>query len=178
MRPRRSLLHRRAIGAALAGALCLSASGCTATLQRRGAPRIEAVIESSDEQGLQVRVKNRSYRVAGEQLEDIDHPGNVLMVLGGVALGMAAFSLAIFSAAGAPPEFLISTGVVYGGTGVGLLVGGGIPWTLSRRAAMAYEHRPRDQEQVYPAECLDPGRARTPGCPSDGTADLVPASPL
>ena len=66
---------------------------CTATIERRKSPDIDARIIGSDSRSLTVEGKNgRSVRVPGTDVVDIDHPGNVLIVLGAVfgALALAA----------------------------------------------------------------------------------------
>ncbi|MBI3185947.1 MAG: hypothetical protein HYZ28_27745 [Myxococcales bacterium] len=127
---------------------------------------VEAVIEDSDEEGIYVRTGSQRFFIPGEQVDDIDHPGNVLMVIGGAALGAA--TLGVIIAASDPSERQAGTFMAgtYGAIGLGFLIGGGIPWALSRGAAMRYEHRPWKEVPVLSNQPAD-APVEQPG-PSSG----------
>lgn len=110
--------------------------GCAATIEREHAPSIYAPIVGSDEQALYVVSDNQTFKIDGRAIRDIDHPGNVLMVIGGTLLGMAALVLAVPARPGTELGRNISAGF-YGSAGLGLLVGGALPYFISRSQAAA-----------------------------------------
>jgi hypothetical protein len=113
--------------------ILLSLAGCTATIERRGKPEVEGRIISSDRRFVVVEVDERRYRVPGNEIKDIDHPGNGLLVAGVVFGGLAllmAESTALEDRANADGMAII---------GLGLALGGAIPWVRSTGAADGYE---------------------------------------
>jgi len=107
---------------------------CTATIERRKSPDIDARIIGSDSRSLTVEGKNgRSVRVPGTDVVDIDHPGNVLIVVGAVfgALALAA------AESSNPGDRAGADGAAI--VGLGLMLGGAIPYFRSVGAAGAFD---------------------------------------
>ena len=107
---------------------------CTATIERRKSPDIDARIIGSDSRSLTVEGKNgRSVRVPGTDVVDIDHPGNVLIVVGAV---FGALALAAADSSN-PGDRAGADGVAV--VGLGLMLGGAIPYFRSVGAAGAFD---------------------------------------
>ena len=116
-------------------ALCLLslALGCTATIHRRGKPEVDGRIVSSDRRSVTVEIDERRFRVPGEDIKEIDHPGNTVLIAGVVVGGFAllmAESNSLADRANADGVAVI---------GLGLALGGAIPWFRSTGAASGYE---------------------------------------
>jgi hypothetical protein len=69
-------------------ALCvaLALCGCTATISRINQPSIEEKILSSEPDALFVSGASTPYRIESKEIRDIDHPGNVVAIIGGAWL--------------------------------------------------------------------------------------------
>ncbi len=134
------MFARRFLAAALVAALT-SACSQTATITRQRGPAYEAKITRSDPTGLYVLGDDgREYRVPAEEVRDIDHPGNVLVVLGGVSLGFAGLLALPATGSNANTDGPDTSGVqmaaaMYGILGVAFLVPGLITWISSKNAA-------------------------------------------
>jgi len=122
----------------------LLATACsnTATIHRNRGPAYEAKITRSEPGALYVLGDDgREYRVPADEVRDIDHPGNVLAVLGGVSLGFAGLALALPSRDenrfedGAGGNARATVAFTYAALGLGLLVPGLAIWLRSRGAA-------------------------------------------
>lgn len=154
----RAMLHRRLVAAALC-ALLTSACSTTATISRNRGPAYEAKITRSEPDALYVLGDDgREYRVPAEEVREIDHPGNVLALLGGISLGIALLVAATpvdtndFDADDQRENKFVAASV-YGLLGVGLFVPGLAIWMRSHGAASAL--RPAAAglpPEAYPAE--------------------------
>lgn len=149
--------------------------GCTATVQRHRLRSVDALIESSDADGLNVRIHGGRYRIPAEQIDDIDHPGNVLMVVG---LATSALGGALMVAAqtrrGEDNAVLMFPAVMYLGIGLGMTIGGGIPWAQSRGRAMQYEHGSKAERPYLPIDCAPISGADLRKCPEPAPTDTLP----
>jgi len=109
--------------------------GChSATILRRGAPDLEAVIVDGDAHHLYVQNDfGRVFRIDRAKVRAIDHPGAMLMTGGGAGLflGLIVFGLAQGTSS---PEPKVVAASVLGGSG--LVFGAGLmSWSRSRDAA-------------------------------------------
>ena len=80
-----------------------------------------------------VEIDERRFRVPGEDIKEIDHPGNTVLIAGVVVGGFAllmAESNSLADRANADGVAVI---------GLGLALGGAIPWFRSTGAASGYE---------------------------------------
>ena len=84
----------------LAGLLiCLSACS-SATIYRHNAPDLEASIVGGEADYLYVETEDgRVVRIARKNVTEIDHPGNVEAVIGGILLACAAVMVEPFGSA-------------------------------------------------------------------------------
>jgi hypothetical protein len=87
------------------------------------------------------------YPIPASSIRDIDHPGNVLLTTGAVLLGLGAWMVADgygWVGEGRGDDDLKTVGSVYGGLGLGMALGGFVPYLLSRTAAgdVARDHNP------------------------------------
>lgn len=142
----------------------ISTSGCNATIYRSRTLRpVEAVIEGSDESGAVVRMPEGRFHIPAEQITEIDHHGNVLMIIGASLAAVGAPLMAWgFADRSIGPE-IIAPGVTYLGLGIGFLIGGGIPYAQSKRAAYRYETGPNAIPPLLPISCAP--REDPDGCP-------------
>lgn len=131
-------------------ATCLVLSSCTATIERVRQPNLEARIVRSDEGAVYVISDSRDvYRVPAETVADIDHPGNVLISVGGAIAGFAILSFALAAQADGGKEALYTMTGIFGTAGAGLLLGGLIPYLRSTRAAGNVDlSRPRTRKVI------------------------------
>jgi len=141
---------------------CLLATACstTATIHRNRGPAFEATVTRSEPDALYVRADDgREYRVPAGEVRDVDHPGNVLALLGGISLGAAALVAAAPTGDGVDRDQqqqgkLFAAGV-YGVLGLALFVPGLAIWLRSHDAASSL--RPAAGElppETYPADAL------------------------
>ncbi len=117
---------------------CFGGCTTTATISRTDSPDNEAEILRSDEHALYVRGSNgRTYRLERERVADIDHPGNVNMLVGAGLLGILAL---IMSAADRSERggLLTPLGLAYGLPGLGLFAHGTYAYVSSVSAAHAF----------------------------------------
>jgi hypothetical protein len=71
--------------------VCLGGCSSTATIVRTDGPDNEAEIANSDAAALYVRARNgQIYRINRESIADIDHPGNVEIIVGSLLLGLGS----------------------------------------------------------------------------------------
>lgn len=76
----------------ITAAVAMSVAACMCSIERKRGADIDARIVSSDWRGVVIEDGNgRRRRVPGEQISDIDHPGNVLMLIGAI-LGVSALA--------------------------------------------------------------------------------------
>jgi hypothetical protein len=133
--------------------------GCswTATIARSDGPDTEGEIHHSDAGAVYVRARNGGiYRIDRSVITDIDHPGNVEMVVGGILVGL--FSFVAISERNAPDRNdALTVLAIYGGLGLALISWGLARWVTSFRAARAFEAAelpagpaPRPGAPVYP----------------------------
>jgi hypothetical protein len=152
--------------------------GCTttATFLTRDTGLREARIVGEDRTSLLVQTESGAERVlARADVVDIDHPGNVVALVGGIIAGSGALNLATVSLSCAPG--LGSTGSQCGfisgamgsmvATGAGMLTWGLWTWLTSRGLVTStLENRPPPSEPSIgppPASHLLPSTARAPG---------------
>lgn len=131
-------------------ALCAVLLACSsATIERKGASNVEGMIVGGNRDFLYVlRDDDSVVKVRRAQVRDIDHPGNVLLVIGlpFVAMGLTYFMTG--AAAGqntTDREMFYGVGGFYGVLGAALAVPGYISWSSSRSAA-----DPEDNLDVTP----------------------------
>jgi hypothetical protein len=117
--------------------LLVSFSACatTATIHRVDSADNEAEIVSSDAEALIIRGSNgRLYRLDRDRVSDVDHPGNVDMVVGGILLGVVGLILA--SLPSNEQRFTVLPAVIiYGVPGAALFGYGTYQYVKSVRAA-------------------------------------------
>jgi hypothetical protein len=122
---------------------CTTACSSAATVERRGAPDLEARIVGNDDRYLYVENdQGRVFRVERRTVVDIDHPGNVAAAIGTPFLAVSGLLLGLLMTY-APHERwfrgdnLIASVplVIYGSIGLPLVVGGLGVWLPSAAAA-------------------------------------------
>lgn len=133
----------------------LCGAGCsTATLERAGSPNIEARIVASDNKAVYVTGDDgQVYRVSRSTIRDVDHPGNVLMVIGGVFLlpALATFFASLGSNGNNSSNDLRAIAGSYFVIGAPLFLAGIIPYTQSVRAAASFDADDETERQSVTA---------------------------
>jgi hypothetical protein len=131
----------------IAGVVLCAVSGCatTATISRTDGWTYEADILDSDASSLHVRdVYGREVRVPREEVADIDHPGNLLLTFGLIAVAMS-IPLIVGDLAQDKSQRTewSGLGVVIGAgeaiAGLSLAIPGWVRYRHSTRAAKAFE---------------------------------------
>jgi hypothetical protein len=108
-------------------------------------------IVRSDEGALYIERDGTGETVSVPRAEvhDVDHPGNVLMVVGGILLGLWAFrmtdsrfrqDLASDAPADAPPAHAVPVTFIFAVPGALLFSAGALFYARSKRAAAPFEH--------------------------------------
>lgn len=69
--------------------------GSTATIGRVNAPDLEAEIQSSDSESINVKTANTTFSVSRQTITSIDHPGNVAATIGAVVTGYGIANIAL-----------------------------------------------------------------------------------
>ncbi len=117
--------------------LQLACVGCAATIHRHGdVPSYEAELADSNASSLILKLDDkRFFSVPVEEVRDIDHPGNVMMVIGGALGGLCLLLGGVASVDATLRRDLPPMLAVYGGASLGLLLGGAIPYLKSLSAA-------------------------------------------
>jgi hypothetical protein len=128
------------------------ACGCstTATIHRLNGPDYEATIVDSDASALRLRGGDqRTYAVKRGEVFDIDHPGNVVMTVGAIFLGLGTFVVAGTYGKFVEPMAGQTQGDAATGAALTLILPGlilatmgAIPYFTSRRNARAFESAP------------------------------------
>ena len=80
----------------LTAGLLLASAACAgrAVIAKRGGERLVARIDSSQEESLLLIQRNgKSLRVERAAICDIDHPGNVVAIVGGAILGLGVAAI-------------------------------------------------------------------------------------
>ena len=151
------LITARMTARILASTVVIAFSGCatTATIGRTDGPDSEAEIIRSNEEALFVRGSNgQIYRLERSTVSDIDHPGNVVMVVGASLIGMLGLLLAAMN----PTERRGAVGpltIGYGLPGLFLLGLGGNRYNQSVTAARAFVNAPGPELPAPPARLDD-----------------------
>jgi hypothetical protein len=161
---------------ALASLLVLTLScSTTATIQRVDGPDNEATIEHSDAHALYVRGSNgQLYRLPRSSVGDIDHPGNVNLILG-AALGVMTAAIIISTRNEGENEARAALGVIYGAPSLGLILSGGYSYLRSKEAARKFEEAETSIAPAPPTQAV-PDSWLTP--PPGKAAPLPPPPPL
>jgi hypothetical protein len=177
--------------------VALSVGGCstTATIHRVYGPAYEAEIADSDGSALRVLGDDgRLYPVSREEVTDIDHPGNVVLTVGAVLVGIAALvslSIANDGDGSQNREEATAVGLVYGLPGLAMLIGGGVTYIGSKSRASAFEtgrfpalsrppqaRPPSPIPPPWPPPAAAPAPAPTaPTAPPADEPQVVPAPP-
>ncbi len=149
-------------------ALALGACG-SATIERIGAPNLEARIVGSDDRNVYViSDDDQTFAVPRRTIRDIDHPGNVLVTVGACLLSMTALTYLSNESGGQ------ESGGIFAAVGVPLFIGGLIPWLQSTRAADNTDPggfvEDREPSELRPRAASRPPRRPAP-------APQVPAAP-
>ncbi len=123
----------------LVAACLLTATACTtATIYRHDAPDLEAVIVAGNAADLYVETEDGRYvRVSRRNVTDIDHPGNLEALIGGVLLaeGAAMAGVALASREADMRGTFGTVGAIVGVPGLLLLAHGLLTWSRSTAAA-------------------------------------------
>ena len=125
--------------------------GTKATITRVNAPPVEAEIVGGDQENIYVELAGGTMPIAREEIEDIDHPGNVAAVIGGLvsAYGIANLALGLPQCEKQGPAFC--TGVILPATiGLPVMIYGIAVWARSRGAANPTSDAPATRITVLP----------------------------
>jgi hypothetical protein len=143
-------------------AVSFAACASTATIQRFDGPDTEAEIERSDQDAVYVRGSNgQLYRLERGKAGDIDHPGNVNMVVGAALLSLGALSL-LSNDEQVSRRQRNTAAVIYGLPGLALFVSGLFVYMRSKGAARNFEHAPPMYVPVVPGAPAFPPPAPPP----------------
>jgi hypothetical protein len=150
--------------------VCFGACSSTATIVRTDGPDSEAEIVSSDARAIYVRGHNgQTYRIGRESISDIDHPGNVEMIIGGALLGFLAFGVAISSDNATRREDLPALVFAYGVPGLTMLMSGLFHYIPSVRATSAFQSADTTVQPAAPPTWVPgPGWTPQPAYPPPG----------
>jgi len=127
---------RTHILAAVLATSLLGGCASTATIHRWGAPALEADVVDADDANIYVTDRGgRRYRVPRKDVADVDHPGNVLMIVGAV---IVALGTSMYLDDGRPGDTdeevrnMHITGIVFAVPGALLAGWGTYSWWTSR----------------------------------------------
>jgi len=114
--------------------------GCSsATIDRYSGVSVDGMIVGGNRDHLYVlRDDDSMVKVRRSKVKDIDHPGNVLMIIGLPLVGMGLTYALTGAGAGANTterDMFYSVGGVYGAIGAALAIPGYISWSSSKAAA-------------------------------------------
>jgi len=118
---------------------------CTTALDRRDGSTLRVDLIGGDKKYIYANDNDRIIAVPRASIVDIDHPGNVPMVLSIIPFFFSLETLAVNAAvqsdcfgnncSSSTNNALRNTGLTLAAIGVGMLVGGYISWSNSRQAA-------------------------------------------
>ena len=155
----------------LAAFLLTTCACSSATIYRHDAPDLEATIVGGSDRYLYVESEDgRVVRIARKNVTDLDHPGNVEAIIGGVLLaeGAALAGLGMASRNQTDRAIFGTFGGIIGVPGLILLAHGLIEWSRSNGAM---DDRSPDMPLKLKAPQLGIQMAQpvTPTLPSDAT---------
>lgn len=135
---------------------CAAGCGSTATITRADGIPIQERIVGSDAGALYLRMDSSTngdtvIRLGRADVRDIDHPGKLAMVVGGLFLGGLALMMssssfrdeALHGSAGDTSRGARPLTLTFGASGVGLFGYGLFRYVSSKRAASAFENASR-----------------------------------
>lgn len=161
-------------------------SGCatTATIHRAAAPGLDAAIVDSDAEAVYVTSDSgRLFRIPRREIASIDHPGNVVALVGALLLAVGA--TAFLAASDYNDDEARTVALVYGVPGGAMLVTGLFPWLRSRNAVGHFGQPqrvdaptvlPADQVVTCPPGSSAPGQVPTTPTPTIRLRPVPPAS--
>jgi hypothetical protein len=157
--------------------VCFGACANTATIGRTDGPDNEAFIDRSDAQALYVRGSNgQIYRLPRRSVGDIDHPGNVLLVVG--ASLVAALGLILASTPDADrSDFARPLAAIYGIPGAVMMAVGGFSYWRSVQAAAPFAEAATPAQAVPPADVPAPTLIAPPVSPPPARVAPPDAAP-
>ncbi len=118
--------------------LCLVAYACSsATVYRHNAPDLETTILGGSATHIYVETEDgRIVRIPRKNITDVDHPGNIEAVIGGVIALTGGMLFAVGNTSNQPEVRVVFTalGTIYAVPGIILLADGLINWNRSNSA--------------------------------------------
>jgi hypothetical protein len=155
---------------AVLGLVFLTGCGTSATITRRSGTAIDAEIISSDEENVYVRSASGTQPIPRREIADVDHPGNVAAVIGGVVAVYGAANIAV----GAPqcdeggPAYCVGvfTPAVIGGS---IFIWGLATYDGSVKALENPEQKTRSGQVLVLPTHQFAGLPKTPGLSVVGT---------
>lgn len=171
----KAALSSRVAAGALVLVLIVGSCSTSASIERRDGPPTDGRIVRSDGDAIYLGDhEGRIMRIDRRQVADIDHPGNVVLTVGGILTTVLLFAL--FGVLAEEPERVnvpIAAGVIT--PPLALSVGSGYLYFRSKNAAKAFEEAPTyvrvgPKRTVFEAEDF---RMPLPARP-DGGADGGP----
>ena len=118
---------------------CFGGCASTATIERTDGPDNEARLVGSDAGAVYVRARSgQTYRIGRESISDIDHPGNVEILIGGLLLGLVT-TIAVDVYEDGDRDAVAPLALVYGGPALTLMFTGLYRYIRSVQAAQAFE---------------------------------------
>jgi hypothetical protein len=151
----------------------------TATITRRSGPNFEASIEDSDSESVYVRSGNGAlYRVPRNDIVDIDHPGNVDLIIGAILVGVTP-AVAVDAAGESATNRvgMATAAVLFGLAGIILGIHGGIAWSSSISSASKLDRPARVQFLPLPTAEQPPVPTSVLGSPMQQPASNGGAIP-
>ncbi len=131
--------------------------GSTATITRVGAPEIDAKIVGSDEKQLFIETQGLgdTNTIPRNEVTDIDHPGNVAAIIGGVVSAYGVVNIAVGASQCDSQGAAYCTGVFLpAAIGLPIMISGIIRWADSKGAAEAKKGKPTASVSVLPVASL------------------------
>jgi hypothetical protein len=165
--------------------VCFGGCTTTATIARTDGPDTEARIEHSDANAIYVRARNGGiYRIPRQGISDIDHPGNVEILLGSILAGIAAIGIAELrgSQSSSDRDAALTVGFVYGAPALWLITSGLMKYVPSVQAAHDFESAEPAPPGTWnlaappPVTPVLPPQAPPPAPPPTAPAEPAPAT--
>jgi hypothetical protein len=152
------------------GLVLLTGCGTTATINTRSESPFDGTIIGGNSEEVRVHVQNHVRTIPRNQIEDIDHPGNVAATIGGVVTGYGIVNIAI----GAPecdrqgPAFCMGV-FIPAAVGLPLMIWGITTYVGSVRALNKAPNEVTAQRFFVVPTTQVAGQPQTPGLVAGGS---------
>ena len=156
---------------------CFGGCASTATIERTDGPDNEARLVGSDAGAVYVRARSgQTYRIGRESISDIDHPGNVEILIGGLMIGFVS-ALAVDVYEDGDRDAVLPLALIYGGPALALIISGLHRYIRSVQAAQAFESAEVPVHTLPPPPPVWMPMAPPPGMAPPPVLPTLPAPP-